>query len=176
MAIALPSNMRDILAQLTKKLGIDLADLDYTEQAKRRGHENNVQNMALSRIGRLKNSAISMADRGLSQSGIALNQATELNKASDQELGAASQNLSSELSSIARKRIQAQSEYALKKAELERNAIAATAPETFVPTPPAGKPKAKAPTNTSGGTPPPRRPAGYVEPTPTKRTALAGPR
>jgi len=128
--------LSNLLHGLYKALGLNLAGLDYEEQDKRRGLETNLVNAAKTRTNALRSSSIDMADRGMTQSGVALQQATKVNMAGDENVAQLNQGFQGDLSSIARKRVQAESDYNLKKLELEHQATSAQDPLTALPTTP----------------------------------------
>ncbi len=173
MAVALPSSYANILQKLMKQLGVNLANYDYEEQGKRRGYNNSVVGIKEKKGSSLFNSSAGMADRGLTQSGVALQQATDISKAADKDLGTAAQGLSSDLSALARKRLTAQSDFNLRKAELERQAVGEQTPiaPPVAPRPVSAPVKKKAAASTSRPAPTttPRLPAGYIQPRPVKR-------
>lgn len=128
--MGLPVDLKSILDGFYKSLGLNLSGLDYEEQDKRRAYENNMFNSGRNRANALTSGAVNSADRGLSRSGIALQQAANINQASDESNAGVQQGFSSDLATIARKRVMAESDYNTKKLELERQA---TAQQEIVP-------------------------------------------
>lgn len=173
-ATPLPANLARALAALRKNLGISLANYDVADQNTRRSYKDKRHSIDLGKIQSLRSAAISAADRGLTQSGIHLNAATEVNKAAGQSLNAASSQMTSSLADIAKKRLQAQSDYNKRKAELEQEATGSITPVGgFKPKIP--KPVVAAPVS---ATPKPPRPVQPKVPTkkplPTKQKLTAG--
>lgn len=115
---AIAPGYSEMLAQLYQKLGAMLSQYDYEEQSANRRYENDIYNIGLQRPKALQNSTIGMADRGLNRSGIALQQHTDVNKAYDTKSSEAANLKTQTLADLARKRLQAQIEYNLQKAQL----------------------------------------------------------
>ena len=114
------TSLRESLASLLNKLGMDMAGYDYEEQQKRRNYADSLLANSLGRDQSLNQSAINMSDRGLGRSGIALNQAVNVNQAYDTRNSNAAQDFNTALSDIARKRLLAQTGYNLQKADITR--------------------------------------------------------
>lgn len=127
MASTINPAYQDALAQLYQKLAASLADYDYAEQQKRRDYESQLYGIGQDRTSSIRSNQVNMADRGLTQSGIALQGNVDLNNAYDtKQMGAAGQ-YSADLSSIARKRLADEAAYNLQKAQFERQSAAQNA-------------------------------------------------
>lgn len=131
--MALTTDLKSVLDGLFKSLGINLSGLDYQEQDKRRALENNLYNSLQNRKKSLTRSTINMADRGLTQSGIALQQASDVNLAADTADAGLQQGFDSDLASIARKKLAAETDYNTKKLDLEHQATSNTPIEAYTP-------------------------------------------
>jgi len=119
-----------MLAQLYQKLTANLADYDYEEQAKRRLYDQQLHTGRLGRESSMTNSSINMADRGLNRSGIALQDHVGVNQAYDAKNAEYAGGFNADLASLARKRLEAQTQYNLEKAELERQSALGAALST----------------------------------------------
>jgi len=121
--VALTSDLAAILQGLYQKLGSTLADVDFDEQAKRRLFARNVDDLNKSRAKSIVTSNESMADRGLAQSGISLNRLTGINQGYDTQGFDLTGALNTDLSTLAKRRLAAQGEYDLGRADLERQSF-----------------------------------------------------
>lgn len=128
MALALPAELAAALQAAYQKLGSSLADLDFEEQNKRRTFEDILAGLLRNKEGSLRSNAYNMADRGLTQSGINLAQNVDINTAYDRDMFSKTGAFNTDLSDIARRRLEAQANYNTLQGDLERQAAAMAAP------------------------------------------------
>ena len=89
------------------------ADIDYKEAAKRRlfGQNLDILHQALGK--NMQNSDIRMADNGMAQSGISLNNLTEINKANNQQVGQLQMGLNNDIGQFEQDRAKSLADYEL---------------------------------------------------------------
>lgn len=126
MAAAISPGLQKLLSNLYAKLTTSLADIDYEEQAKRRLYDQNIHTSGLDREKSMVGSSVNMADRGLNRSGIALQDQVNVGNAYDSKNAGFAQSFDSDLASVARRRLAAESDYNLGKADLEAQSVAQT--------------------------------------------------
>ena len=120
---------------LYQALGLTGANLDYQSQEYGMNFNNQQRLINNGMTEGLRGNSTRNADRGLSQSGIALQLDTDTRNRADQQLGKATQGFDSNLQAVARKRLQAEAEYNLNKLNLEKNLKGAVKNYTPPPAP-----------------------------------------
>lgn len=122
-----PAAYQQMLTALYQKLGNSLANLDYQDQSARRNYQ---QQLTQSRLGRVKDSGnldITMGDRGLTQSGMNIQQHALLNQNYDKQNAAYANTLNSSIAKSARQRLADAAQYKVDKASLLQKAADAQA-------------------------------------------------
>lgn len=125
--MAIGAQFAAALQALLKKLQQDQMDIDYKEQARRRLFAQQEAGQMEAYPMALRASNEGFADRGLVQSGINLNRQGEINRGHLSLLQGFNDTLSNDLRGFARDRLNAQSNYDLGEADLQRQDAAANA-------------------------------------------------
>ena len=139
MATRTPINTGAILQALLQRKGAQNANFDSSLQNTNRDYAANLSRLADLRRNRLSQGRVAMADHGLSQSGIALKNESDIQSAADQRQADYGQQKESSLSRIAQNRIMAEVQYNLDRANAERDATMQATPAAFAGGAPAPK-------------------------------------
>ena len=113
------SDINSRLNSLAQALGLDLADFDQDQQEYGLDFQNRQRLTTEGMNNSLGRNSVRNADRGLSQSGIALQQDTDTRQGFDEQLGNQQQGYNNSLENVAKKRLAAEAEYNLKRLSLQ---------------------------------------------------------
>jgi len=122
-----PAAYQTMISTLFNRLGTNLANYDKTDNNVRQDYTRSVAQNGLNRVEGSKGLDVSMGDRGLTRSGINIDQHAKMYKGYDDQMAGYAQTQASSLANTAQKRLADQAQYNVDRAKVLQQAAAAQA-------------------------------------------------